>query len=356
MRRIAVTVAIAASILLAGASPAWAHTVAGGGATNYKTTLTRVSPTLPGLRIKVVEAGSRIEVRYTGTKTIYVLGYVDEPYLRIDKRGVFENLNSPATYINKTRNGTDPPGSVDPRKKPQWQKVSRGDVVRWHDHRIHFMGGINPPTVRNEPGKRHVIDDDWTVEVTDGTTTAVAHGSLVWVPGPSPAPMLLFALALLAGVIAISFAVSPFLPIAAATIALIVIDIAHSYAIGFANAGGTGTKLAQTLASSVVSIPAWAVGLGAVWLLLKRRVDGFFAAVFCAAIIAVVGGIADFTVLSRSQVPFALSPALARPIVAISFGLGAGIAIASALAIRRLEPNSPRDRETAEDPALPVRS
>src|SRR5689334_3827228 len=132
MRRIVVTVAIAAAIVIAGATPAWAHTVAGTGATNYKTTLKSVSPTLPGLHLKVIEAGSRIELKYTGTKTIYVLGYVDEQYLRIDKRGVFENLNSPATYINKTRTGTtNPPDNVDPRKKPEWQKVSGGQVARW---------------------------------------------------------------------------------------------------------------------------------------------------------------------------------------------------------------------------------
>jgi hypothetical protein len=347
MRRIVVTVAITAVILIAGASPAWAHTVAGTGATNYKTTLKRVAPTLPGLHIKVIEAGSRIELSYTGTKTIYVLGYVDEQYLRIDKRGVFENLNSPATYINKTRNGVNPPGSVDPRKKPEWQKVSSGHVARWHDHRIHFMGNINPLPIRQHPDVRRVVQDDWQVKVTDGTTTAVAHGSLVWVPGPSAAPMLLLAVLLIAGLVLLTWRVSPFVPVAVATVVLVVVDIVHAFAIGFANAGGFGLHIAQTFASSAVSIPAWVVGAGAVWLLLfKKRVDGFFAAVFCGAIVAVVGGLADFTVLSRSQVPFALAASLARPIVAISFGLGVAVAASSGLAIRRLEPNGPRPDAT----------
>ncbi|MEY2472811.1 MAG: hypothetical protein QOK28_2140 [Actinomycetota bacterium] len=345
MRRILLTVVIAAGILMAGAAPAWAHSVAGTGATNYRTTLKRVSPTLPGLHIKVIEAGSRIELSYTGTKTIYVLGYVDEQYLRIDKRGVFQNLNSPATYINKTRNGVNPPGDVDPRKRPQWEKVSSGELARWHDHRIHFMGGINPPAVRNQPGDRHVIQDDWQVKVTDGTTTAVAHGSLVWVPGPSAAPMLLLALVLMAALVLLAWRVSPFVPVAVATAVLVVIDVVHAYAIGFANAGGFASKVAQTFASSIVSVPAWLVGAGAVVLLLRRRVDGFFAAVFSGAIVAVVGGLADLTVLSRSTVPFALSASVARPIVAASLGLGIGVAAASGLAIRRLEPNGPPPRD-----------
>lgn len=348
MRRITTTVAIAAAILMAGATPAWAHTVAGTGATNYKTTLTGISPTLPGLHIKVIEAGSRIELNYTGTKTIYVLGYVDEQYLRIDKRGVFQNLNSPATYINKTRNGVNPPGDVDPRKAPSWQKVSSGHVARWHDHRIHFMGGINPPPVRNAPGQRHVIQGDWKVKVTDLTTTAIAHGTLVWVPGPSPAPGLIAALLLIVSMAVLGRTSDPFLPVAIAVVVLVVIDVVHSVAIGFANAGGLGLHIAQTFSSSIVSIPAWFVGLGAVWLLAHKRVDGFFAAVFTGLIIAVVGGLADFTVLSRSQVPFALSPAMARPIVAASFGLGVGVAVASGLAIKRLEPNGPAKPAAAE--------
>ncbi len=340
MRRIIVTVVIAAAIVMAEATPAFAHTVAGTGATNYKTTLQRISPTIPGVRLKVIEAGSRLELSYSGHKTIYVVGYVEEQYLRIDDRGVFENLNSPATYINKSRKGIATPGDVDPREAPRWRKVSGGTVARWHDHRVHFMGDINPRPVRDAPGERHVVQADWQVPITDGTTTAIARGDLVWVPGPSPAPYFLLALGLALVIVFIGArAKSPFVPIGIAIAALVVIDIVHSAAIGFANGGTTATRLAQTFASSVVSIPAWLVGGLAVWLLLRKRVDGFFAAVFTGLIVAVVGGIADITNLSRSQVPFAILPMdWSRPIVAASLGLGFGLAIGCGLAIRRLDP------------------
>jgi hypothetical protein len=339
MRRIVVTVVIAAAIVMAGATPASAHTVAGVGATNYKTTLRRVTPPIPGVHLKVIEAGSRLELSYSGNKTIYVLGYVEEQYLRIDDRGVFENLNSPATYINKTRDGVTPPGDVDPRKAPRWQKVSDGKEARWHDHRVHFMGDVNPRPVRTAPDERHVIQPDWQVPITDGTITAVAHGDLVWVPGPSPVPWVLLALFLGLLMVLIGLSRSPFLPMGITTGALVVIDIAHSIAIGFANGGTTATRFGQTFASSVVSIPAWLVGGAAVWFLLRQRLDGFFAAVFCGLIVAVVGGIADISNLSRSQVPFAILPmSWSRPIVAVSLGLGFGVAIGSGLAIRRLDP------------------
>lgn len=342
VRRIVVTVVIAIAILVSAATPVYAHSVAGAGATNYKTTLRDVSPKIPGLRVKVVETGSRLELTYTGDRSVYVLGVYEERFLRIDRRGVFENLNAPTTYIYRSRDGETPPGFASADKAPAWKKVSDGRTARWHDHRVHWMGDRNPPQVREAPDERHPVAD-WSVSITDGTTTAVASGDLVWVPGPSPVPYWAFAVALFAGVVLLARRDEPFLPVALAAVVLIVIDIAHSYAIGFANAGDVGTKLVKTFASSIVSIPAWIVGIAGVWLLLRRRVDGFFALVFTGLIATVVGGIADISNLSRSQIAFALPMAWARPIVAATLGLGLGIAAASGLAIRRLEPSRPPD-------------
>ena len=344
MRRIVVTVVIVAAFLMAGAAPALAHTVAGAGATNYRTTLRTVSPKLTGLSVRIIESGSRIEATYTGPGDVIVIGYQEEPFLRIGRRGVFENLKSPATYINRTRNGVTPPANTDPKAAPVWRKVSGEHVARWHDHRVHFMGDINPKPVRDQPGQRHVITDDWQVSFVHGGTTSIARGDLVWVPGPSPAPALAFA-----GVLLITTVLAarrrPFLAVGAATAALVVIDIVHAFGIGFANAGTFGTQLARTFAGSTVSLPAWVIGGGALWFFRNRRIDGFFAAVFTGLIVAVIGGLADVTVLSRSVVPYALPDGLARFIVAASLGLGFGVAAASGLSIRRLDPRPSDDEQ-----------
>ncbi|MDP1792792.1 MAG: hypothetical protein Q8K63_01535, partial [Acidimicrobiales bacterium] len=291
MRRIVVTVAIAAALLVAVATPASAHTVAGSGATNYRTTMREVSPKIDGLSVKVIESGSRIEASYAGPGDVFVIGYQEEPFLRIGKRGVFENLKSPATYINKTRDGITPPADADPKADPVWRKISSGSVARWHDHRVHFMGETNPPQVRNAPEKRHVISADWQVTFVRGEETSVASGDLVWVPGPSPAPMFALAVALVVGLILAAHR-KPYLAIGAAVVVLVAVDIVHAFGIGFANAGGTGTQLGRTLSSSTVSLPAWIVGGGALWFFKNRKVDGFFASVFVGLIVAVVGGIA----------------------------------------------------------------
>src|SRR4051794_19559227 len=103
----AVAVALALLVVVgAGAAPACAHAVSGVSATNYETRLTGVDPGLPpGVRVRVVESGSRLElVNRSGTE-VAVAGYTGEPYLRVGPDGVFENLESPSTYINATRKG-----------------------------------------------------------------------------------------------------------------------------------------------------------------------------------------------------------------------------------------------------------
>ena len=350
MRRIVLTVAIAFALMMAGALPASAHTVAGTGATNYRTTLRSVAPSLPGLSVKIIENGSRLQASYTGEGEVVVLGYQGEPYLRISDKGVFENLRSPATYINRTRNGVVPPSSADPNATPKWQRVSTGHVARWHDHRIHWMGGIDPPVVRRAPEQRHVVVPDWSVTFTHAGQSTVASGDLVWVPGPSAVPWFLVAAGLAALVVVAAALRRPHRIVAVAVGALVLVDIAHSVGIGFANAGTSIQQLGRVVSGSTVSIPAWIVGAGAFWFLMRRRVDGFFAAVFCALIVALVGGLADVSVLGKSQVPFAWSGVVARALVAASLGLGVGVAVASGLAIRRLDPPTP---EVSESPPTP---
>src|ERR1035441_3724017 len=102
MRRTAVTVLIALAWLLALAQPASAHTVSGVGATNWKTTLIGVSPAVPGLTVHVVDTGSDLQVSNSGREVV-VLGYQGEPYLRVGPAGVFENMQSPSTYLNCSR-------------------------------------------------------------------------------------------------------------------------------------------------------------------------------------------------------------------------------------------------------------
>jgi hypothetical protein len=85
-----------AGAFLAGA-PAQAHRADAPAGTDYRVTVTSVTPEVPDLTVRAIEAGAQLELTNRTGRTIEVLGYAGEPYLRIGPDGVFENLNSPAT-------------------------------------------------------------------------------------------------------------------------------------------------------------------------------------------------------------------------------------------------------------------
>lgn len=338
MRRIPLTVAASLAWLVALAPPAAAHSVSGVGATNWRTRLVDVRPFVPGLRVRVVELGSRMELTNATGRHVVVLGYQGEPYLRVGPDGVFENTRSPATYLNRTRSGADRvPGTADPSAPPQWRKVSAGTTVRWHDHRIHWMGTSPPPQVRREPFRHHVVVPRWEVELrlVDGRRV-VASGTLEWVPGPSPWPWVGLATALGLAVAAALHTRRWRQASVATLVALIAVDATHLVGVVGATAGSATQKLGSAVGSGIYSLAAWAAAGTAIRLLRLGRTDGLYPAAFAGFVVALAGGLADAGDLYRSQVPFAWGAVVARFLVAASLGLGSGLLVGSLLGLRRL--------------------
>ena len=319
--------------LVALAPPASAHTVSGVGATNWKTAISAVTPAVPGLTIKVVEQGSRLELTNHGAEVV-VLGYNDEPYLRVGPQGVFRNILSPATYLNCSRQGCPIAPEANPQAPPDWQKTSSGQTVRWHDHRIHWMGAQPPPVVRRAPGVRHQLAP-WTVTLHQAQNVITVTGTLTWIPGPSPVPWLFLAAALVVGGLLVGALGAWGLPLAALTLVLTANDAYHAWAIGWSAAGGVGAKLGRFFAGSFYSVIGWVLGLLAVWLLARKRIDGLYAAAFAGVSAALFGGLLDVTTLARSQAPFDGSIGVDRITVAVSLGLGVGVAAGAVAALRR---------------------
>ena len=339
LRRILVTVAIAATATAATVTPAAAHSVSGVTSTNYRTRLLSVRPDVPGIRVEVIEAGSRMQLTNTTDTDVIVFGYQDEPYLRVGPRGVFENQRSPATFLNADRSGSArPPASADPSASPRWEQVSSGTVARWHDHRAHFMGDTDPPQVRDAPDREHVVIPRWTVPFDHGATRIVATGDLTWVPGPSPLPWAIVAAVLAAVAVAVALASWWAAGVAVLVVLLVGVDVAHNVGIALAEAGSTGTRVARVVGGGFYSVLAWAAGVLAVVALLRRRAEGLFAVTFCALVVLLFGGLADLSNLYRSQIPFAWDADLARAAVTVSLGLGVGLTVASVMGIRRHVP------------------
>jgi len=346
LRRIGVSVLMAFALLVATAGPASAHTVSGQGATNYRSTLTGVTPSMRDLKVRVVNLGSDLEVTWTGATQLIIFGYQGEPYLRIGPDGVYRNRLSPATYLNATRSLGAIPPFADYKAAPDWVKLSGGRTVIWHDHRIHWMGGPTPPPVAAAPGSFHHVVA-WKVQMSDGTTPIVATGSLDWVPGPSPWPWVgvIVALAFIGIAAGLSRRWAPMLLTLVGI--LVVADVLHAVGTGVFAAGSTAHKLLVIITGSYYSVVAWVLGAIGMRLLSKRSVDGLFAAVFTGLVIGLFGGLADVIALARSQIPFQWGVVFAQVLISVSIGVSAGVVIGSILAFRINRP-----AVTADDAAL----
>jgi hypothetical protein len=189
------------------ASPALAHSRPVPDSSYYRSAITAIQPPVPGLALAVTRAdGSLTLTNHTG-KTVVVIGYAGEAYLRITPSGVDENVASLSSWLNGRL--PQPPAQANPRV-PQWRHVSGRPTVTWHDYRTHWMGQRRPPVVAADPHHSHKVLD-WTVPLTvDGEPVAV-KGSLSWtgLGGLSTFAIALIAVSCAAGVaLAIAMAVA----------------------------------------------------------------------------------------------------------------------------------------------------
>jgi hypothetical protein len=176
--------------MLALAAPgALAH----GGNADYRSVIKRVTPSVPGVEVEVLNYDSEFELRSEG-REVTIYGYEDEPYARVLPDGTVQvNERSPATYLNEDRYASAKvPEAADPLAPPRWKTVDQSGRFVWHDHRMHYMAEGTAPQVKDEGRKTKVFDFEVPIEV-DGRAGAIA-GTLFWV-GPADTSKLPFALA-----------------------------------------------------------------------------------------------------------------------------------------------------------------
>ena len=353
-RRLLFALAVAAAVVVGSAAPAAAHGGPGGNgapATNYRTRIQSVAPSVPGLAVRVIDAGSRIELINRTGETVTVLGYQGEPYLRIAPDGVFTNTRSPATYLNADRKATAAlPAEADPAAAPRWQRIDDSNVARFHDHRAHWMGGDDPPAVAADRSAPHVIDPSWEIPLVVGDRQVSVTGDLTWVPGPSPWPWYLVAAAIIAALLAaIRWRRSP-LVLAAAMGGLVVAAAVDLVGVWTANAEPALAKLGELAAPALCA----SVGVAGLTQLRRHRNEALALVGAAAAGFAVLFGIANLDWLRRSQLPTGIDPTLARASVTAAVGLGVGTSAHAALALlhaRGARATAPRPSAGRAEPA-----
>jgi hypothetical protein len=336
-------IAVMCVLMICSAGPASAHSAAGSPSSNYVTTLDGVRPATNAFKVAVIESGSRLEVTWLSGPPLIVEGYENDPYLRIGPAGVEQNSQSPAVYINRTRQGTDsPPESINPDGPAVWVKVSSTPIARFHDHRIHYMGSVPPPKVSDDPSTRQLVQP-FEIKVHPGTLDAVPvliTGRVEWVPGPSAGryfaiaavlALVLAGVALWAGIRLDRRPIARTLTMVAA-FALMTVDIVHL--VGIAGGVQGGSLFARLVSIGYASIAAWLMTMIALVLLVRKREDALYLITFAAGLITLVGGVADIGILSKSSVVFLWAAPIARAVVASTLGLGIGVVAAGVLLTR----------------------
>jgi hypothetical protein len=338
--RVVCVLAASVAVLLVDAAPAWAHGVSGLQPTNYRTTVRGLDPPIRGVSVRAVDLGGKLELTNRSGTDVVVLGYQNEPYLRVGPDGVFENVKSPAVFLNRTTIPTaTPPRSFDASARPVWRRVSSGDRVRWHDHRAHWMGPGSPPEVQRDPASRHVVIRDWRVPLVSGGHRVEIAGDVVWVPGPSVWPWALGAIAIAVVVVVASRTRSWRVALSVALALLVAGEAVHIAGLWGASTAANVSKAG----SSVYSVAGCLVGIGALFMLRRRDpYDATPVVLIASVFLLIAGGFADVTSLTRSQLPSTLPEPLARGVVMSALGLGGGLVIASATRLRR--PMSPPSR------------
>jgi hypothetical protein len=328
----ALRVAVAAAVLVgATAGPAAAHVIGTGAQpTNYRTGVRGIEPAVPGLEARNL-TGDRLElVNETGDEVL-VLGYRQEPYLRVGPGGAFENRRSPSAYAN--RFATAPasiPGEFDPAAAPEWRRIADRPRVAWHDHRAHWSGP-DPQAVTDAPGRRHVVTPNWQIPLRLGERTLLLEGDVTWVPGPSPWPWALAAVAVLAAALAAARGPRRAQVLAVVALLAVAADVVHTAGALLASDAPVSAELNGT----VTTVAGWAVSGLAAYRLLRGRAES--AAVFLllgGVLLTLAGALPDLTALGRSQLPTAAGPAVTRAAIALTLGLGAAMVVAGLLGFR----------------------
>ena len=149
---------------------------------NYRSHITNIAPSFPGLDIEMVGFTDRLMLTNHTDETVTVYGYQGEPYARVTADGTVQvNVRSPAYYLNQSFYGdVYVPSSASPTARADWTVIGRSGQLEWRDHRIHWMSPALPAQVK-DTGKRTKIFD-WRVPIKVGATPGDVDGQLFWVP------------------------------------------------------------------------------------------------------------------------------------------------------------------------------
>ncbi len=161
-----------------------------GSSYHYRSNITAVAPSVPGLSVQVLEFADRLLLTNHTGKTVTIYGYEGEPYARVLANGTAEqNVRAPATYLNTNfyaRGHRAADREPRPRRRSGKWSTARGSSNGTTTASTGCRRSL-PPEVKNK-SKRTLIFD-WKVPIEVGNTKGAIDGQLFWTPESSKAPL-----------------------------------------------------------------------------------------------------------------------------------------------------------------------
>ena len=175
--RLVIVIALCA---LAAPGAASAHSGSNVIALDYEARLPAHGVVAPGVRARVIDGDRKLELSVSPARTVVVVGYGGEPFLRFSASGVKVNDRSPTAVADRlAREGVVP--ALIAGARPSWRTISRGHRLAWHDHRL------GPPS---RSGNRTGRVGEWQVPLLVDGTRARVEGELWQASDPPLAPWL----------------------------------------------------------------------------------------------------------------------------------------------------------------------
>jgi hypothetical protein len=320
-RRLGATLAITLAVVWWTAAPAAADPPQ---PTNYRSSVRSIDPEVDGVRAEVVGGDGFLQLDVDPGREVVVLGYENEPYVRFKADGtVEENQRSPATFLNRSREGgSAAPPSTDAKAEPEWEKVAGGGRWAWHDHRIHWMGAEDP-LVDADGRVTQFGPDGWSVPLQVDGTEVLVRGDLVRTDGVSPLPTAAVAV-VVAGVVVLLGRRRP-LAFAGPAVA-----VGALVALGLGWAEWSAAPPGGAASPVLLILPVMAVAAAAAALLLRSTTARAIAALTAAAALG-AWLFLRIDVVTHRVLPTSLDPWIDR----LGVGAVAGVAIgAIVLAVR----------------------
>jgi hypothetical protein len=284
-------------------------------ASDYRAEIRSVTPVVAGLRVAVLENDARLQLVAPPGRTVIVLGFAGEPFLRVGPGGVFVNDLSPQAHtVRMAARGA--PIVLDPAATPRWRRIGDGPAATWHDHRL------APPVAADAPPGVHG-------RISIGLVVDGRRGAIEGVRVLGAATHLPLLVALIAAIALVGLVLPHRLrPTAVPVLAAVAAAAMGATAAGAAIAGPRST-LATVLAVVAATVIACVlpVTLAAVPGRHRLLVAG------CGGLTAAFLGAGQAAALAHSFANSALPSVWVRALTVVAIGCGLAAALAAARAL-----------------------